>query len=164
MNIKSISATTYRRLCIQGYGRYSAAELASLHFGIRLPYVLCTLIAATGLALANIPILTALMVIAFLGVILPYHPFDYLYNFGFRYVLRLPPLPPRTAQVKFACGIATVWLGMTVVLFWYGLFTLGVAWGSVLIVIAGLVSITDICIPSMIYNWLTRHTQRSGSF
>lgn len=103
----------------------------------------------------NIPILSAVMFTAFLGVILPNHPIDYVYNYGLRQLFSLPELPPRTPQVKFACGIATVWLGITILFFWYGLFSLAIIWGSVLIIIAGLVSTTDICIPSMIYNRLT---------
>jgi hypothetical protein len=151
----NISATTYKRLCIQGYGKYSQADLAALRFGIRLPYALCVVITAVGLLLVNIPILASLMFIAFLGVILPNHPIDYVYNFGLRQLLSRPQLPPRTAQIKFACGLATFWLAVTIILFWCRLILPGIAWGSVLIAIAGLVSTSDICIPSMIYNRLT---------
>lgn len=151
----NISGITYRRLCIQGYSNFSKIELAALHFGIRLPYIVCTVISVIGVYLANIPILSAVMVTALLGVILPNHPIDYVYNYGLRQLLSLPKLPPRTAQIKFACGLATVWLCITILLYWYGLHIFAIVWGSVLIIIAGLVSTADICVPSMIYNRLT---------
>lgn len=155
---KNISKTTCRRLTIQGYGRFTESELSALQFGIRLPYVVCSLAAAYGILWAHVPVLVILAVIAFLGVLLPYHPVDYAYNYGLRQVLNLPKLPPRPAQVKFACGIATAWLIVTLILFHYGLTVMGIIWGSMLVAVATLVSTTDICIPSIIYNRLMKRT------
>jgi hypothetical protein len=115
----------------------------------------CAAIAIIALALVSVPLLAALMIIAFFGIVLPNHPFDYLYNYGLRQMLGRPKLPPRSAQVKFACGVATFWLALTIFLLRQGLTTLGIVWGAVLVGIAVLVGTTDICIPSMIYNLLT---------
>ncbi|HSR89119.1 MAG TPA: DUF4395 family protein [Candidatus Udaeobacter sp.] len=154
---KNISEKTFKRLIIQGYGRYAASELAGFWLGLRFPYVACGLLAAVGVYLINIPTLFVLMVVAFLGIFLSYHPFDYGYNYFLRYLFKSPKLPPRSAQIKFACGIATGLLGATIFLFWQGFIATGIILGSVMIFSAILVTITDICIPSMIYNWLHRN-------
>lgn len=57
---------------------------------------------------------------------------------------------------RFACGIATVWLVVTGWAFHSGALALGYALGIPLILVAALVSITHICIPSLIYNALFR--------
>jgi hypothetical protein len=45
-----------------------------------------------------------------LGALLPFHPFDLLYNYGVRYLTGTRPLPHQGPQRRFACAIATVWL------------------------------------------------------
>jgi Domain of unknown function (DUF4395) len=149
-----LSPTTKKRLMVQGYNCYSDAELSQHQFGIRFAYYLCDSLVLIGLLLSNLWILAAAMFIAFLGWLLPRHPFDYLYNSVIRKMLDKPELPPRTKQVRFACGIATVWLAGTILLFHYGLFFLGYLLGGLLVAVATLVATTDICIPSMIYNAL----------
>jgi hypothetical protein len=94
------------------------------------------------------------MCIAFLGIFPPYHPFDYLYNYVFRFVIQKPRIPPRTNQGRFACGMASVWLLGVILLLNYGYKVWAYSAGAVLVSIALLVSTTDICIPSMIYNRL----------
>jgi len=93
-------------------------------------------------------------VVAFLGVILPYHPFDYIYNHLLRGMLGKPKLPPRSKQLKFACVVATLWLIVTTYLFYAGLATAGYVVGGLLVSVAFIVSTTDFCIPSMIYNFI----------
>lgn len=145
---------------MQGYGRFTASELAALRFGIRFPYAVCAVVAALGIATTSVEAVAGLAVIAFLGVVLPYHPLDYIYNHGLRQLLRRPKLPVRTPQTKFACMVATAWLAVTAILFWRGLLVAGVIWGGVLVALATLVSTTDICIPSMIYNLFIARKRR----
>ena len=150
-----VSDVTRKRLCIQGFGSYSAEQLAAFRFGIRLPYLLCAIIALLGIVFVSIPLLTAIMVIAFFGIILPYHRFDYLYNFGIRQLIGRPKLPPRTPQVRFACVVATFWLAVTIFFLSQGFAVAGIVWGSVLVGLAALVGSTDVCVPSMVYNLIT---------
>jgi hypothetical protein len=65
-------------------------------------------------------------------------------------------LPHQGPQRRFACGIATVWLVATGWRFHTGATTLGYALGIPLIVVASLVSVTHICIPSIVNNALFR--------
>ena len=151
---KLTSATRIKRIRVQGYTDMSDAEISGLAFGNRFAYIVCTSILLVGIVTANIPILATMMAVAFLGVVLPNHPFDYLYNHLVRNVLDKPELPPRSNQLKFACGIATVWIGTTIYLFYSGFTLAGYIAGGMLFSVAFLVSAFDFCIPSIIYNFL----------
>jgi len=93
-----LSATRINRMKAQGYGNYSDAEFSELAFGNKFAYIVCFAILAIGVATANIPILIAMAIVAFLGIILPYHPFDYIYNHVLRGMQNKPKLPPRSNQ------------------------------------------------------------------
>jgi hypothetical protein len=144
----------------QGYVGYSDAELESFKFGIRFAYYLCGSIAVLGLLLTSSAILFSTMIIAFMGAILPRHPFDYLYNHVIRHWINKPQLPLRPKQGHFACGLAVVWLAVTIGLFSAGLNTWGYVAGYMLVGTAILVSTTDVCIPSMVYNFLFSRNTR----
>jgi hypothetical protein len=152
-NIKSqLSKTRIERIKAQGYQNYSDLEVTDLAFGNRFAYILCTCILIAGVASGSVAILSAMTFIAFLGAITAHHPFDYIYNYGIRKLTMGPKLPPRSKQLKFACTIATLWLVTTTYFFYSGQITAGTIAGLLLIAIASLVSTTDICIPSIIYN------------
>jgi hypothetical protein len=149
---------------VQGYLNYSDQELHDFKFGIRFAYALCTILFTTGLFLVSLKILIVAAGVAFLAAFPPYHPFDYLYNYAVRYLMGKPKLPPRSNQGRFACGIASVWLTAIVLLINSGYFLSANILGGVLLVVALLVTTVDICIPSMIYNFLFRKKLPSGSF
>jgi hypothetical protein len=150
-----VSPTRLSRIKEQGYKIGFTDEDISAHApGNRFAYQLCTLLFTTGLLLRSIPVLTVAAIIAFLTVVLPNHPFDYLYNSVIRHWFKRPMLPKRSSQAKFACGLASVWLGIIIYLFYHSLFIWGYILGGMLIVIALLVSTIDFCIPSLFYNKL----------
>jgi hypothetical protein len=149
-----ISPRRKKRLETQGYMGFTDAELDDIKFGIRFAYYLCGSLALIGLMLNSLEVLAVAMIIAFLGTLPPYHPFDYLYNYIIRYLINKPKMPNRPAQGRFACGMATVWLGGTIYLFYTGLNLWGYICGGTLVLVATLVSTLDFCIPSIIYNFL----------
>jgi len=149
-----ISPDRIKRLKVQGYCNYPDANLSELAFGNRFAYIICSSILLIGIITANIPILASMMIVALFGVILPYHPFDYIYNHLIRGMVNKPELPPRSKQLKFACGIATIWIAATIYLFYAGFTIGGYIVGGMLFSVALLVSTTDICIPSRIFNFL----------
>ena len=151
-----MSTSVRQRLEAQGFHGLDDATLREIGPWLRWSPVLCTLVMVAGVALASPAILWALAAMAFLGVWLPFHPFDLLYNYGARHLTGTRPLPHQGPQRRFACGIATAWLVATGWLFHTGATTLGYALGIPLILVAGLVSVTHICIPSLIYNALFR--------
>ena len=151
-----MSTSVRQRLEAQGFYGLDDATLREIGPWLRWSPALCTLSMVAGVGLASPAILWALAATAFLGVWLPFHPFDLLYNYGARHITGTRPLPHQGPQRRFACGIATVWLVATGWLFHIGATTLGYALGIPLILVAGLVSVTHICIPSIVYNALFR--------
>ncbi len=153
-----ISPVRRKNLEAQGFTGYSDDELAARTFGFRFSTGLCALLIGTGVLFASIPLLLLAMTMALLGAILPNHPFDNLYNATFANQPGKARLHPNTPQRKFACGIATVWLAGVIFLFHSQLFLWGYIFGVILTAVAVLVTTTDFCIPSAIYNFLFRRT------
>ena len=156
---KTLSATTRRRLNVQGLGDLDDETLAETAPWHRMAFGLCALFAAVGTVLASPTILWTLTAIAALAAIFPVHPFDLIYNHGIRYLRSTGPLPKRRAQSRFACGVGAVWLVATALAFQSGALITGTILGGGLTGVAALVATTDICIPSMIYNALFLRTR-----
>ena len=155
---QTITPATRKRLQIQGYVNFSDKELSDHRFGIRFAYWACIMLVMAGLVMANVSVLTAAAGVAFLGAVLPYHPFDYLYNYGgIRNMLGRPKLPPRTNQGRFNCGLASVWLAAIIYFFTSNQPLIANILGVMLVAVGLLVSSTDVCIPSMMYNLLARN-------
>ncbi len=152
----TIAPSTVQRLHTQGFSTVDEAWLTEIAPWLRWSPVLCGTFAAVGTALALPWILFALAATAFLGAILPFHPFDLIYNYGIRFLVRKRPLPPNRAPRRFACGVATVWLIATALLFSNGQMTAGYVLGILFTGVAALVGTTDICIASIIFNFFTR--------
>jgi hypothetical protein len=115
---------------------------------------LCAVIAVVGTALASPAILWGLMVFAALGAVLTFHPFDLIYNFGIRRLTRSPELPRNGAPRRFACAMASVWLLTTGGLFYADLDVAGYLLGGALVAVAALITVSHICIPSLVYRAL----------
>lgn len=152
----TLSPSTVQRLQTQGFGAVDEAWLAEVAQWLRWSPALCATFAALGTVTASPLILFSLAGTAFLGAVLPFHPFDLIYNYGIRFAVGKRPLPPNGAPRRFACGIATVWLIATALLFSAGESAAGYALGVLFVAVATLVSTTDICIPSMIFNFFGR--------
>ena len=149
---KTLSRSTRKRLNVQGFSDVDDETLAIVAPWLRMAFGMCALIAGVGTVLASPTILWFLTPIAALGALTPVHPFDLIYNYGIRFLRDTGQLPKRRAQNRFACGVGTVWLVATAWAFQSGALTVGYILGGTLTAIVVLVSTTDICIPSMIYN------------
>lgn len=150
----STNSVMRQRLEAQGFCGLDDATLAEVGPWLRWSPALCTFVMILGVSLQSPIILWLLAGVAFLGVFLPFHPFDLLYNYGVRHLAGTGPFPHNGPQRKFACGLASAWLVATGWAFHVGASTLGFSLGIALILVAALVSFTNICIPSMIYNYL----------
>lgn len=147
----ALSATLRKRLDIQGYDCVDDSTLERTQLWLRFSPALCGVIAVAGVALASPAILWALAAIAAAGAILPFHPFDVIYNAGIRHITRSPRLPLNGPPRRFACGMASVGLTATGALFALEYTLAGYLFGIALIGVAALLTFTHICIPSMIY-------------
>jgi hypothetical protein len=164
MKTNKLSTIRIDRIREQGYTKQSENEINDLAFGNRFAYRLCVSVLVIGLVLQSIPILSAMMVIAFFGVVLPNHPFDYLYNSLLSKVMNKPKLPKRSVQLKFACSLATVWIGGVIYLFSAEHVIAAYIVGGLLITVATLVASIDFCIPSIIFNNLFLKKKKSVAF
>lgn len=80
------SSVVRSRLEAQGFCNLDDATLTELAPWMRWSPALCTVFMAIGTALNSPVILWSLAATAFLGVLLPFHPFDLLYNYGVRFL------------------------------------------------------------------------------
>jgi hypothetical protein len=146
---------TAQRLRVQGFTA-DEAWLAEVSPWLRFSPALCAAFAAVGTATASSAILFALAGTALLGALLPFHPFDLIYNYGIRFFVGKRALPPNGAPRRFACGMAAVWLAAAGMLFLNGATTAAYALGILFVGVAGLVATTDICIPSLTFQLVRR--------
>ena len=149
--MKTISPIKRRRLDIQGFTDVDENLLKQTASWLRFAFALCTILAGLGTALASYTILYILVPIAALGALFPTHPFDLIYNYGIRHITGTSHLPKRGAPNRFACGLGSVWLIVTALMFQYGNHIVGYILGTSLTLVGLLVSTIDFCIPSLIY-------------
>ncbi len=152
-------AVMRRRLEVQGFLLDDVA-LRQIGRWLRFTPALCATGIAIGTLLASPSMLWALAATAAAGALFPRHPFDFLYNFAIRFLTRTQPLPVNRAPRRFACGVAALWLAGTAMAFEGGQPALGYILGGAIVVLATLVSLTDICIPSVVYQFLFARRDR----
>jgi hypothetical protein len=142
------------RVEAQGFRGLDDEALAEIGPWLRWSPALCAVFMAAGTALASAGVLWTLAAVALLGALLPFHPFDLLYNQVVRHLTGTRPLPRHAAQRRFACGLAAVWLAGSGLAFHQHATTLGYALGGTLTAVATIVGVTHFCIPSLVYNKL----------
>jgi hypothetical protein len=146
-------------LTMQGYGSLSDGERRSLWLGLRFSPVLCLTGIALGTALASPVLLLAMAVTAAVGgFVTAKHPFDYVYDAVLRPLLGGPSVPPSPAPRRFACQMATPWIAAIAIAFWVGVPTVARVLAVPLLVVATANTITNWCLPSLIYGLLHRRS------
>jgi hypothetical protein len=148
----ALSSFNRSNLEIQGVTGFSDEELFTHRQGFRFACKLCFAVVLLGTIFQGISIFAIAATVAFLAVVPPNHPFDYLYNVTVRRFMRKPKVLPRVTQGRFACAIATVWLSVTTYFFALGWTVARTAMGLVLLTPAGMVGFFDVRLPSMLYN------------
>jgi hypothetical protein len=149
---QAISRFSRTHLQIQGNLGLTDAEMSVHRPGLRFAYQMCFAITLIGIVLQSIPILVVSTTAAFFAIFPPNHPFDDVYNATIGRMLHRPKLPARTAQGRFACSLATVWLIVIILLFAFGMPVAATITAAPLLLSALLVGFFDVCIPSMVYN------------
>ena len=159
--IESFASWSRGCLTMQGYGGLSDSERRSLWLGLRFSPILCLTGIALGTALASPALLLAIALTAGIGGFLtPKHPFDYVYDAVLRPLLGGPSVPPSPAPRRFACQMATPWIAAIAVAFWAGAPTVAWVLAVPLLMVAAANTITNWCLPSLIYGLL--HRQQAG--
>ena len=95
----TLSEKRFNRLRAQGYTNNTKEELTGMAFGIRFAYRTCTAILAVAVISQSVTLFGAMLGIAFLGIVLPNHPFDYVYNHTLSGWINKPKVPARSPQL-----------------------------------------------------------------
>lgn len=149
--MNTVSTTTRKRIEAQGYLGLSDATLVEVGPWLRFSPAICMVWAAVATYNESWLALAVLIPFAALGAILPWHPFDAIYNYGIRRILGTGVLPRARAPRKFACMVATLWLIAAAWAFYSGAANLGYVLGYSLAIAAAVPTFTDFCIPSFFY-------------
>jgi hypothetical protein len=146
-------------LDVQGYC-LNAEESRALRWGLRFPTALCLALAVTGLALQSAVLILALVPIGAVAGWTRRHPFDLIWNRGFRHLGGKPELPPNPTPRRHAFKLATVWLLAVGLLFAFGQTSAALILGGVLVAVCALVTTTNFCVPSTLLGiwWRRRGT------
>ena len=167
--LSELSLTPRRRIEAQGFLGLDDRTVRQINYWLRLSPAICLMWAAVGTALQSAAVLWWLVPFAALGALLPGHPFDLLYTYGFRYLVNGPPLPRYPLPRRFACLLAAVMLVAAAWSFQVGLPLLGQIFGWTLVAAAFANVTTGFCIPSFLYGLvfgqpsscaINAHTQR----
>jgi hypothetical protein len=156
----SVRATVCCRLEAQGFCGLDDAALEELAPWMRWTSILGMLVTLIGVVLTSPAVLWSLAAMTSVGIVVAFHPFDLLYNYGFRYVTGIRRIPNSGPQRHFVFGVATVWLVATGWAFYVGADIAGFALGVPLILVAALASTTHFSIPSLIYNTVVNRAGR----
>jgi len=92
----------------------------SARYGIRFSYPLYIALVATGIFLVNPYILSIAAIIAFLGVVLPMHPFDYVYNYTIAKVIGTSQIPGRGSELQVNSFVALLFNTGVIISIIYG--------------------------------------------
>jgi hypothetical protein len=82
------------------------SDKKSVQYGIRFSYPIYISIVFIGILLENPLILLIAAMIAYLGIKLPLHPFDYIYNFGVTKLIGLHKIPGRGSELQVNSVVA----------------------------------------------------------
>lgn len=149
--MNEISVTGRTRIEAQGFLDLDDRTLSQINFWLRLSPAICMVWAAVGTALNSATILWSLVPFAAAGTLLPGHPFDVLYTYGFRHLVHGPRLPRYPLPRRFACLLATVMVAGAAWAFQAGNPLVGHILGWSLVAAAFVNVSTGFCIPSFIY-------------
>lgn len=97
------------------------SDKKSARYGAYFSYPIFILIVTSGILLRNQYILSISAFIAFLGIKLPMHPFDYLYNFTIAKLHRLNRIPGRGSELQVNSIIALVFSLVVLILISLGI-------------------------------------------
>jgi uncharacterized protein DUF4395 len=147
----AITATTKDRIEAQGFVGLDDHTLAQINYWLRLAPALCMAWSAVGTYRESPGILWALVPFAVLGAVLPGHPFDVLYTYGFRRLTRGSALPRYPLPRRLACALGAALLSGAAISFQTDHATVGAVLGWSLAAAAFVNVTTGFCIPSFLY-------------
>lgn len=147
--------STRRLLELQGFYGIADHNLNKVDIGLRVAPAFCALLATAATITASANLFWALLPFALLGIVLPGNPFDAVYNYGIRHLIKGPHLPRYAAPRRFACLVASAFVITAALSIQSGAILAGQILGGSLVVAALVPVTTGFCIPSFIYRLFT---------
>lgn len=121
MNMSKTLKVAKNRLMARWFVCRVTSGRRSAQYGIRFSYPLNISIVVIGILSTNPYILSIAAVIAFFGVILPMHPFDYAYNYGVARIIGTPQIPGRGSELQMSSSMALLFSLSVIVSIIYGI-------------------------------------------
>jgi hypothetical protein len=145
-----ISTVARERIEAQGFCGLDDNLLAILNYPLRLAPAMCMTWTLVGIVLGSPAVIGALVPFAILGAVLPGHPFDVIYNFGLRHLLKTPALPRYGKRRRLACVAASTALSVSAMSLQVGISPLGYVLAGMVVAGTLLNVSTGICPPAAI--------------
>lgn len=142
-------------LTTQGYC-LTDDERRQLAVGLRFSTGACLSLVVVALVMQSAVMVFALCGIGAVAGFAARHPFDHLWNHAVRHLVGGPALPVNPSRRRNAFKIATVWLAILGTLFAAGAATVALVLGGLLVAACGLVTATNLCLPSEMFAWVER--------
>jgi hypothetical protein len=153
------AAWTHGWLIMQGYGGLSAEQRRAISLGLRLTTGACLAGVVAGLITRSPAIFLILAAVAAVAGLTPRHPFDAIWQYGVRHLVRGPALPPNPPQRRRPFLLAAPWLLGLGILYAAGADTWGVVLGLPFVASCTLVTATHYCLPSRLLAMFSRSRQ-----
>jgi hypothetical protein len=149
---------------LQGYRGLCDRDLVELDPWLRVAPAFCAGWALVASLQGAADAIALLAVIAVIGAVAPLHPFDLPYNLVIRHWTGTPPIPASGPPRRFACAVASVWLGGIAAAFASGAAILGLVLGLLFAATALVPVVTGLCVPSWVLSRLRQtHAWRISS-
>lgn len=153
--MSELAAWMDANLAAQGY-HLTPEQSRALRVGVRLSTGLCLALVVAGLAARSGLMILALVPIGIVAGWTARHPFDALWNHGLRHLTRGPLLPHNPPRRRHSFKIGAVWLLAIGLLLIHGDTPAALTLGALLVAVCGLLTATNICIPSVVLAALQR--------
>lgn len=106
MAVKKLLQTAGNQLKANWFVCRVTSGRKSAQYGLRFSYPLYIAMVTIGILLENPYLLALTALIAFCGVILPMHPFDYLYNYVVAKLIGTTQIPGRGSELQVNSSVA----------------------------------------------------------
>lgn len=136
------------RLEIQSYINQPCEILHELKHWWRFTPTLNWVITLVGIVMAWPQLLFVQAALMGVAVIAPSHPFDWLYNYGVRFLTATAPLPKSGQRRKVVFAMAGVLITLLGVWFYIGYNMVGYIQGGIMTLLGGLFVVSNLCVVS----------------
>ena len=143
-------APSTRLLRLQGWRGTELREAVAAGQAHRLAPAFCAVGAAAVAVTGSAWLAAVLAVTAVVGVFARNHPVETVYNTVVSHLGR-PTIPRNKAAKRLACALGTAFLGGSAAALAFGADGLGRGLAGVFAVVAAFVTVSNVCIPSMIF-------------